>query len=270
VPVGSTLVLTIGVLASSAPIQPLVERMTADVGGGKPLVAHVIVALCDNDNQGIVPVPRALGNGQDPAGNLYWGARYGVRTYLSRESAWRGVRHTTAPPRGVLERQVFRSSAGGASLFVVADAWDGSRIREAIAAFLESAAGRADQEIDLEGLRLHAGGQSHLVAFVGHNGLMDFSLPALRDGAARPARAAMVLACASQPYFGESLERSGAYPLLMTTGLMAPEAYSLEAAIRAWFSTRDPEAVRNAAAAAYDRHQKCGASAARRLFAAGP
>ncbi len=32
---------------------------------------HVFVALCDNQNQGIVPVPASLGNGQDPKSNLY-------------------------------------------------------------------------------------------------------------------------------------------------------------------------------------------------------
>lgn len=34
---------------------------------------HVVVALCDNIYQRIVPVPFRLGNGADPANNLYWG-----------------------------------------------------------------------------------------------------------------------------------------------------------------------------------------------------
>src|SRR5204862_4069337 len=59
-------------------------RMTADALAGKPIVVHVVVALCDNAHQGIVPVPKRLGDGRDPASNLYWGARYGVRSYLSR------------------------------------------------------------------------------------------------------------------------------------------------------------------------------------------
>ena len=46
----------------------------------RPLVVHVTVALCDNEHQGIVPVPRAIGNGKDPRNNLYWGADYGVKT----------------------------------------------------------------------------------------------------------------------------------------------------------------------------------------------
>src|SRR5207249_4829544 len=37
-------------------------------------VIHVVVALCDNQYQGIVPVPALIGNGDNPAKNLYWGA----------------------------------------------------------------------------------------------------------------------------------------------------------------------------------------------------
>jgi len=33
-------------------------------------VIYVVVALCDNVNQGIVPVAAHLGDGEDPAGNL--------------------------------------------------------------------------------------------------------------------------------------------------------------------------------------------------------
>jgi hypothetical protein len=55
-------------------------------------VAYVIVALCDNVNQGIVPVPAALGNGDDPARNLYWGARFGVKTHFNASREWRALR----------------------------------------------------------------------------------------------------------------------------------------------------------------------------------
>ncbi len=49
----------------------------------------------------------------------------------------------------------------------------------------------------------------------------------------------------------------------MTTGLMAPEAYTLTAAIEAHVRGTD---VREAAAQAYHKHQNCGVNAARRLF----
>jgi Asp-tRNA(Asn)/Glu-tRNA(Gln) amidotransferase C subunit len=35
-------------------------RVREDAARPRPLVAHVVVALCDNDHQGIVPVPRVL------------------------------------------------------------------------------------------------------------------------------------------------------------------------------------------------------------------
>ena len=47
---------------------------------------HVYVALCDNKNQGIVPVSKTLGNGQNPTTNLYWGAAYGIRTFFDRSN----------------------------------------------------------------------------------------------------------------------------------------------------------------------------------------
>src|SRR5262245_46059051 len=49
---------------------------------------HIFVALCDNKYQGIVPVPAAIGNGQDPDNNLYWGCGFGIRTYFKKSSEW--------------------------------------------------------------------------------------------------------------------------------------------------------------------------------------
>jgi hypothetical protein len=56
-----------------------------------PRVVHVFVALADNLNQGIVPVPSRLGNGEDAEGNLYWGSAYGIKTFLFRSSDWKTV-----------------------------------------------------------------------------------------------------------------------------------------------------------------------------------
>ena len=51
-------------------------------------VVHVLVALCDNKYQGIVPVPAFLGNGEDAQKNLYWGAAFGVKTFFSKSANW--------------------------------------------------------------------------------------------------------------------------------------------------------------------------------------
>ena len=53
---------------------------------------HVLVALCDNKYQKIVPVPQAIGNGQDPKNNLYWGAAYGFKTYFAKQKEWQVIK----------------------------------------------------------------------------------------------------------------------------------------------------------------------------------
>ncbi len=50
---------------------------------------HVLVALCDIEHQGIVPVPVKNGNGDDPANNLYWGAAFGVKNFFKRSQDWK-------------------------------------------------------------------------------------------------------------------------------------------------------------------------------------
>src|SRR5262249_2093890 len=52
-------------------------------------VIHVVVALCDNQYQGIVPVPPLIGNGDDPARNLYWGAAFGVKSFFKKAPDWK-------------------------------------------------------------------------------------------------------------------------------------------------------------------------------------
>jgi hypothetical protein len=79
----------------------------------------------------------------------------------------------------------------------------------------------------------------------------------------------VILACASKPYFQALLRPTGAQPLLSTTNLMAPEAYVLKAAVDGWILGEPGEQVRQRAAKAYDKYQKCGMKGALRLFATG-
>ncbi|HEX8651715.1 MAG TPA: hypothetical protein VF708_12820 [Pyrinomonadaceae bacterium] len=65
---------------------------------------HVIVALCDNEYQGIVPVPASLGDGDDPQTNLYWGAGYGVKSFFKKSKDWTLISEVRNPRHAVLER----------------------------------------------------------------------------------------------------------------------------------------------------------------------
>ncbi len=232
---------------------------------------HVFVALADNLHQGIIPVPAALGNGDDPARNLYWGAAFGVKTFFSRSADWKLLSIQPKPAPAVLERCVFKYSTQ--NVFLIADAYEGSQIRQAIVDFLSASAGANPEKIavttDGQTIVLNGGGAADLIAYVGHDGLMDFQLPTYPEGKNQPHHDAIMLACASKSYFAELLRASGAYPLLWTSGLMAPEAYTLKSAIDGWILDESHERIRERAAEAYHQYQKCSLTAARRLLVSG-
>jgi len=235
----------------------------------QPRTVHIFVALADNQHQGIVPVPARLGNGDDPGNNLYWGSAYGVKTFFGRSTEWVLMNCSTKPKSEVLERCIFKHRE--TNTYMVADAYRGSEIRQAILDFFDAAAGAGPETIvaSPSAQRLSIRGGSNLVAYVGHDGLMDFRLPLIPKQKSEIRRDAIILACASKQYFAESLRAGGAYPLLWTTNLMAPEAYTLKSALDGWIVGENNEQIRNRAAGAYDKYQKCGLRAARRLFASG-
>jgi hypothetical protein len=113
------------------------------------------------------------------------------------------------------------------------------------------------------------GGGADLIGYVGHDGLMDFALERSFPAVNKARRETVILACISKRYYAEPLRATGAQPLLWTTGLMAPEAYTLKAALHGWVLHESGEAIRERAAQAYNTYQKCGINGARRLFATG-
>lgn len=238
-------------------------------GQNRPRVVHVFVALADNEHQGIVPVPAALGNGDDAARNLYWGAAFGVRTFFRNSPEWREVLHTENPYKAILERSVFEHRTQ--NVVIVADAYRGSEIKEAVADFLTAAAGIPLHQNEpavcgVAGTLRCPPEDADVVAYVGHDGLMDFQLTMDFARAAGSSRSAIVLACASRSFFKDLLRHSGATPLLWTNGLMAPEAYTLKAALDGWIAQESKDEIRKRAAEAYAKYQKCSNAAALKLF----
>jgi hypothetical protein len=234
-----------------------------------PRTIHVFVALADNQHQGIVPVPARLGNGDDPEHNLYWGSAYGVKTFFARSADWLLLSCSARPKAEILERCIFKHSK--TNTYMVADAYRGREIGEAILDFFDAAAGASPGTIVAlpSAERLSIRGGANLMAYVGHDGLMDFSLPLIPKKKNEIRRDTIILACASKQYFAGVLRVGGAYPLLWTTNLMALEAYTLKSALDGWIISETSEQIRDRAAAAYDKYQKCGLHAAHRLFATG-
>jgi len=230
-------------------------------------VIHVLVALCDNENQGIVPVPAFLGNGEDPLKNLYWGAAFGVRTFFSKSANWTKISETNNPKENVLQRIVFKHKRQNA--YLVADAYRGSKMKETIRDFFDAVSGAKLENVKADDATLQILGSAEMVAFVGHNGLMDFDLDAQPQKKDEDKRDAVILACASRQYFAAPLKKTGANPLLWTSNLMAPEAYILHDALEGWVNGETAEQVQIRAAAAYAKYQKISQKSAQKLLVTG-
>lgn len=228
---------------------------------------HVFVALCDNVNQGIVPVPKSLGNGQSPRTNLYWGALYGMKTHFKRSKDWKFVKSIPSNNPKILERIVFKHKTS--NTYLLADAYDGKYIKQTTIDFLQASSGSNSTEITLNTKKLSFGGNSDLVAYIGHDGLMEFSLDTKFSQKNTKKRDAIILACISKDYFKPYLRQTGANPLVWSTGLMSPEAYTLKWAIDGWILNESDAEIRERAAKAYHKYQKCGMRGARGLLVTG-
>ena len=228
---------------------------------------HVFVALCDNVNQGIVPVPKKLGNGQDVNSNLYWGAMYGVKAYFKRSKDWVLLSTTLNLKENILERLLFKHKMS--NTYLLADAYNGKYIRQTTIDFLEANAGNNGIKIEYNSNELCFGGDANLLGYVGHDGLMEFEVEGRFTPSNTSKRDAIILACISKNYFKSYLEKTQSNPLVWTTGLMAPEAYTLKSAIDGWILNETDLQIRERAAQAYHKYQKCGIRGARNLLVTG-
>lgn len=227
---------------------------------------HVLVALCDNQYQGIVKVPPKIGNGQNAATNLYWGAGYGIKTYFSKSKEWKLIQ--TFKPNGIiLERLVFKHVSQ--NYFLIADAYNGKNIKECTVVFLNSLAGIFKTKITVDNVEIGANGNASLLAYIGHDGLMDFELPNTFKNTDNIKRDCIALACVSKAYFEPYIKNANANPLLLTNSLMCPEAYSLHDALTGYVLNESNLKIRNRAVLAYAKYQKCSVKSINYIFATG-
>ncbi len=229
---------------------------------------HVFVALCDNINQGIVPVPAAIGNGQDPSRNLYWGAGYGVKNYFNRKSDnWTLLKTIKNPVTNILERVIFKNV--NSNTYLIADAYDGAKIKECITDFLYASAGQHIDSIKIGDKTIPIGGSSDLIAYIGHNGLMEFDINKVFKPSFQKKRDVIILACISKEYFYSFMQDFKVNPIVWSTGLMAPEAYTLKWAIDGWLQGENNQQIVERARKAYNHYQKCGMRGATNLLTTG-
>ena len=208
----------------------------------------VFVALCDNESQGIVKVGAAIGDGDKPDANLYWGCDDGFGKVFPRSSNWDVVEKKSDLNETVLRQLELKHRKE--SLRIIAKAYRGSEITLCYTDF-ETALSK---------------GEADLVVFIGHNVLMDTRIPEpMVSTDAEPA--AIVLACVSERYCRLRLEKMGAVPVLLTQQLMYPGAFLLHDAIESWRKGESPGEIRAAAGRAYARNQSISVRAGTGIFA---
>ncbi len=219
------------------------------VGPGKQVA--VFVALCDNEHQGIAPVPAAIGNGNDPERNLYWGCSDALPRLLRRSKDWgrpQVLEDWQGKPEAVLRTMV--CTRADAAVTITAYAWRGDAMHECLEAF-EAAL---------------VSGRFELVAFIGHNGLMDEDLPEPTHCSEKAADA-IVLCCMSQEYFAPRLEKLGSRAVLTTRQFMYPAGQVMLAALDEWMrDANDRSAIHHAAGKAYAANQKISLRAGKGIF----
>ncbi len=247
----------------------LTARLVADLADGHPLVVQVHVPLCDND---IIPCGNArLGDGERPERNLYWGTSEGMVGWFGRRgSGWTQVLDgdgATVGEDDVLDVRVWRRQlatpaawrrAGAPARFtvyVVAQAWRGEEIHQAFTRYADDLHGVTTTELALaDGTRLRAGGGAHVVAYVGHNHLMDlagFDWGAVaRRADARP-RGAIAIACHTAAYMQDVVPGPGRVPLVLTRDFLLASSAALEGAVLGLAGGGDYAAIRRRTAAGY-------------------
>ena len=132
--------------------------------------------------------------------------------------------HLDVYKRQVHERLVYKSTIG--DYYLVADAYDGRAMKECLQDFLKALSGNHKKTIIAGNPQVGIFDHARLLALVGHNGLMDLTLPETFIQADSLKREGIVLACYSKSYFSSRFKDAGAYPLLWTSNLFGPEAYS--------------------------------------------
>jgi len=238
---------------------------TLSISADEARYIHIIVALADNESQGIVPIPKLIGNGDDPRNNLYWGALYGFKTQFKKNKNWKLLNTKKKLSEHILEQVLFYNKKH--NTYLIGDAYKGSSIKEATQQFLIATSSSQSEALTFKGKNIKTYGQADLIGYVGHNGLMDFNIKKEAIPVAKKGNNdAIILACQSKLFFTNWLTYTGANSLLLTTGNMAPEAYTLEAALEAWMKKKPNSQIKESAAKAYNKYQKTGIKGARRLF----
>lgn len=246
----------------------ILNYLQAKINQGEPLVAHVLVPLCDNEHQGIVPTSASIGNGMDADHNLYWATSKGVKRFFKELKDWEMIRLTYDIGDNILQRVVFtKSYKNGAKVYLVADAYRGDRMVACLNDYFNSLSHHKKDTLIIGKDTIGINGNSDLVAFNGHNGLMDENTEFEKATSQTRPKDAVSISCASRGYFKINYLETNSYPLVHTTNLLYPGAFILEGIINSWAMLESDIACKKAAGNAYYKYKpNSGPNGSQNLF----
>jgi len=246
----------------------IINYLQGKVDQKLPLVAHVLVPLCDNEHQGIIPTSPKIGDGMKPNSNLYWATSKGVKRYFSDLTDWKLLKSIENPKENILERVVFyKKFSNGAEVYLVADAYIGDKMPECLDDYFNSLSEHLTDSIVLEKRIIPINGGADLIAFNGHNGLMDEQTSFTSATSKTRPKDAVSISCALRGYFKPNYVKTNSFPLVHTTNLLYPGAFILEGILNEWAMLKSDKDCKIAAGKAYYKNKpKSGPNGSQNLF----
>lgn len=265
--------ITVTSAAASNWLDGIYDRAAETVKSGKPIVLQAHVALCDNS----IIRCGAQGDGDNIEKNLYWTTGGAVVGWFRKQRAvWQevAVRDLQSSGTGVLQIRIYRTRVtpndtwrkrGVKKTFdayAVIYGWRGKDIDVALKAYLTDLFDCVPRSVDLpDGTKLEAGGRAHLVAWIGHNRMMDLEIPELRhllirfDSCTTQPKGMIAVACKTGSYLGRHVSSPQRVPLLLTDSLLFAGTHAFEGAARAFLHGSSLAEIRSAGAASYAEGQ---------------
>lgn len=214
--------------------------------------------------------PSKFTNGNDPRTNLCWGALYGVDTHMANAAGWRRFYGDKGDGKRIIRRSVFARRVTASAewvaagvdqvfdVYVLANAWPASRLRDAMNQPIRDACADGPVMITQDGVSLAFGSASCMVGYLGPNAMADAywdPFEACPSGA--PSRVGLFyLSSMSAVYLYDSAVRHGFYPVLFARLPIVPEAYLFDGMMQALLEGELDEGFLDSAASAYAKYQK--------------
>jgi hypothetical protein len=139
--------------------------------------------------------------------------------------------------------------------YIVGLGYRGTRIREAMMGCLRAVNRDEEHSETVDGLRLRAGGASHLVGYIGHDYFYDVNDPwplwGLRNRDSVLHKGTFALSCTGHRLIRPGTQRRNAHILILNRSLGLPGTWTAEAIVTAIADGKTPRDIHRTAAAAF-------------------